>query len=110
MIDGATLRVVLHDHKELLFKVGMLCTSVLCCRVTPLQKAQIVNLVKNSTGEVCLAIGDGMYALDYECNSIFVKGANDVSMIQEAHIGVGIFGKEGTQAARASDYALQQFK
>jgi len=52
-------------------------------------------LVKTETGAITLAIGDG---------------ANDVSMIQEAHIGVGIFGKEGTQAARAADYCLQQFK
>jgi P-type E1-E2 ATPase len=55
----------------------------------------VVKLVKEKTGLVTLAIGDG---------------ANDVSMIQEAHIGVGIFGKEGTQAARASDYSLQQFR
>ncbi len=64
-------------------------------RVTPLQKAQIVRLVKKEIGEVCLSVGDG---------------ANDVSMIQEAHIGVGIYGNEGSQAARASDYAIQQFR
>jgi P-type E1-E2 ATPase len=52
-------------------------------------------MVKRDSGDTCLAIGDG---------------ANDVSMIQAAHIGIGIFGKEGTQAARASDYALQQFR
>ena len=44
---------------------------------------------------MCLAIGDG---------------ANDVSMLHKAHVGVGIFGQEGTQAARAADYAIYQFK
>jgi phospholipid-transporting ATPase len=37
-------------------------------------------------------------------------GANDVAMIQEAHIGVGIRGEEGLQAVNASDYAIAQFR
>jgi P-type E1-E2 ATPase len=79
-----------------MLQVGTVFGSVkLSFRVTPLQKAKIVAMVKLHTGETCLAIGDG---------------ANDVSMIQEAHIGVGLFGKEGTQAARSSDYALRQFR
>ena len=77
-------------------RLCMLCKSVICCRVSPLQKSLIVKLVKdNLPGAVTLAIGDG---------------ANDVSMIQAAHIGVGISGKEGLQAARAADYAIGQFK
>lgn len=52
-------------------------------------------MIKQCTDEVVLSIGDG---------------ANDVSMIQEAHIGIGIFGKEGSQAARASDFAIPQFR
>ncbi|KAL9647568.1 hypothetical protein ABK040_006924 [Willaertia magna] len=77
-------------------RLCMLCKSVICCRVSPLQKSLIVKLVKdNLKGAVTLAIGDG---------------ANDVSMIQAAHIGVGISGKEGLQAARAADYAIAQFK
>jgi P-type E1-E2 ATPase len=63
--------------------------------VTPLQKAKVVRLIKETSGEVCLSIGDG---------------ANDVGMIQEANVGVGIYGKEGNQAARASDFALHQFR
>ena len=70
-------------------------TTVICCRVSPLQKAEVVNLVKNRCGKITLAIGDG---------------ANDVSMIQAAHVGVGISGQEGLQAARAADYAIAQFK
>jgi magnesium-transporting ATPase (P-type) len=77
-------------------KLCMYCKSVVCCRVSPLQKALVVKIVKdNLKGAVTLAIGDG---------------ANDVSMIQAAHIGVGISGQEGLQAARASDYAIGQFR
>ncbi|XP_028062406.1 phospholipid-transporting ATPase 1-like [Camellia sinensis] len=68
---------------------------VLCCRVAPLQKAGIVNLVKNKTDDMTLAIGDG---------------ANDVSMIQMADVGVGISGQEGRQAVMASDFSMGQFR
>ena len=71
------------------------CKSVICCRATPKNKAQIVDFVKRKTKDVTLAIGDG---------------ANDVSMIQAAHVGVGIYGREGTQALSASDYAIGQVK
>lgn len=71
------------------------CKAVICCRVTPLQKAQVVELVKKYKKAVTLAIGDG---------------ANDVSMIKTAHIGVGISGQEGIQAVLASDYSFSQFK
>eukprot|EP01132_Coremiostelium_polycephalum_P003773 gene3773-4697_t len=94
VIDGHTLSFALQDHKEKFLRLGRACKSVICCRVTPLQKALVVRVVKQSEKKISLAIGDG---------------ANDVSMIQEAHVGVGIFGKEGTQAARASDYSIHQF-
>lgn len=69
---------------------------VIACRVSPKQKAEIVTLVKNKYPEkTTLSIGDG---------------ANDVNMITTADIGVGISGLEGQQAARASDYAIGQFK
>ncbi len=72
------------------------CEAVLCCRVSPKQKQEIVKLVKDNIPHVkTLAIGDG---------------ANDVNMITEAHIGVGIKGVEGQQAARSSDYAVGEFK
>lgn len=64
-------------------------------RVSPLQKALVVKLVKRSTDAPLLAIGDG---------------ANDVSMIQAAHVGVGISGVEGLQAARSADVAISQFR
>ena len=63
--------------------------------MSPLQKALVVKLVKKNTSSILLAIGDG---------------ANDVSMIQAAHVGIGISGVEGLQAARASDVAISQFR
>ncbi|KAI3635167.1 hypothetical protein MIR68_006733 [Amoeboaphelidium protococcarum] len=96
VIDGKTLKHALQPNIALLFlQLATLCKSVICCRVSPLQKALVVKLVKDNMDAVTLAIGDG---------------ANDVSMIQSAHIGVGISGNEGLQAARSSDIAISQFK
>jgi phospholipid-translocating ATPase len=81
--------------QELLLQVSTRCEAVICCRVSPLQKALIVRLVKNRLGAMTLAIGDG---------------ANDVSMIQAADVGVGISGEEGLQAVNSSDYAIAQFR
>jgi phospholipid-transporting ATPase len=72
------------------------CKAVICCRVSPKQKSEVVLLVKNNLkGKVTLAIGDG---------------ANDVPMIKAAHVGIGISGNEGLQAVMASDYAIAQFR
>uniref|UniRef100_A0A146X6U7 Phospholipid-transporting ATPase n=1 Tax=Fundulus heteroclitus TaxID=8078 RepID=A0A146X6U7_FUNHE len=104
IIDGASLSMVLSTssesnsncYKKLFLEICKNCTAVLCCRMAPLQKAQIVRLVKNSEGSpITLSIGDG---------------ANDVSMILEAHVGIGIKGKEGRQAAKNSDYAIIKLK
>eukprot|EP00168_Porphyra_purpurea_P006762 TRINITY_DN1833_c0_g1_i1.p1 TRINITY_DN1833_c0_g1~~TRINITY_DN1833_c0_g1_i1.p1 ORF type:complete len:768 (-),score=294.49 TRINITY_DN1833_c0_g1_i1:748-3051(-) len=95
IIDGATLGHALETHAELLMELSDACKTVICCRVTPLQKALVVRMVRELRKANTLAIGDG---------------GNDVSMIQEAHIGVGIYGKEGSQAARASDYAMSEFR
>ncbi|EDR03224.1 uncharacterized protein LACBIDRAFT_155569, partial [Laccaria bicolor S238N-H82] len=97
VIDGAALDLVFDDEssKNLLLRLAMLCESVICCRVSPLQKALIVLLVKDGIGAMTLAIGDG---------------ANDVSMIQAADVGVGISGEEGLQAVNSSDYAIAQFR
>ncbi|KAI9199832.1 uncharacterized protein BJ171DRAFT_462045 [Polychytrium aggregatum] len=97
IIDGSALRRALDEAgRSLFFQLGTRCAAVICCRVSPLQKAKVVELVKESSKDVmCLAIGDG---------------ANDVSMIQAAHVGVGIAGEEGLQAAMASDYTIGQFK
>ncbi|KZT27329.1 phospholipid-translocating ATPase [Neolentinus lepideus HHB14362 ss-1] len=97
VVDGAALTQAFSDveHKTLLLTLAMKCEGVICCRVSPLQKALIVKLVKEGLGAMTLAIGDG---------------ANDVSMIQAADVGVGISGEEGLQAVNSSDYAIAQFR
>ncbi|KJH50069.1 IC domain protein, HAD ATPase, P-type family [Dictyocaulus viviparus] len=93
VINGDSLSFALDERLERLFlEIATMCTAVICCRVTPLQKAQVVDLVKRNKKAVTLSVGDG---------------ANDVSMIKTAHIGVG---QEGMQAVLASDYSIGQFK
>ncbi|KAK1887279.1 putative phospholipid-transporting ATPase IM [Dissostichus eleginoides] len=96
VINGHSLAHAMEPQLEhVLLDLACLCKTVICCRVTPMQKAQVVELVKGHKRAVTLAIGDG---------------ANDVSMIKTAHIGVGISGQEGMQAVLASDYSFAQFR
>lgn len=95
VIDGESLKFALDERcKGTLLELGTKCRAVICCRVSPKQKANVVSMVKKGLDVMTLAIGDG---------------ANDVSMIQEANVGVGISGEEGRQAVMASDYAIGQF-
>ncbi|XP_064412976.1 phospholipid-transporting ATPase VA [Latimeria chalumnae] len=96
VIDGRTLAFALDRTLEDKFlALARSCRSVLCCRSTPLQKSMVVKLVRNKLKVMTLAIGDG---------------ANDVSMIQVADVGVGISGQEGMQAVMASDFAVPRFQ
>lgn len=96
IIDGKCLMYALDlTLRVSLLKLSLNCSSVVCCRVSPLQKAQVTSLVKKGARKITLSIGDG---------------ANDVSMIQAAHVGVGISGLEGMQAVMASDFAIAQFR
>ncbi|KAI8958957.1 phospholipid-translocating P-type ATPase [Daldinia sp. FL1419] len=96
VIDGKSLTYALEPEMERMFyDLAVMCKAVICCRVSPLQKALVVKMVKKFSPEILLAIGDG---------------ANDVSMIQAAHIGVGISGMEGLQAARSADISIAQFR
>lgn len=85
------------EQRAMMLRIGQGCRSVIACRLTPTQKRELVKLVKVETKPkaTCLSIGDG---------------ANDVSMILEADVGVGIFGKEGRQAANNADFAIGEFK
>ncbi|XP_021935483.1 probable phospholipid-transporting ATPase IF isoform X4 [Zootermopsis nevadensis] len=99
VVDGQSLYFALNtsdNHLEAFQDICRACTAVICCRMSPLQKCQVVQLVKGFPEKpITAAIGDG---------------ANDVSMIQEAHVGLGIMGKEGRQAVRSSDFAFARFK
>lgn len=96
IIDGASLEYALEPELAQDFlQLAIMCKAVICCRVSPLQKSLVVRLAKRNLKDLLLAIGDG---------------ANDVSMIQAAHVGVGICGLEGQQAARSADIAIAQFR
>ncbi|CAK9157325.1 unnamed protein product [Ilex paraguariensis] len=96
IIDGKSLEYALKDDmKNYLLELAIGCASVICCRSSPKQKALVTRLVKSGTGKTTLAIGDG---------------ANDVGMLQEADIGIGISGVEGMQAVMSSDIAIAQFR
>lgn len=95
-INGFTLAFIKGDKKlsSIFFRLGFIASTCICCRMSPSQKSDVVQLCKDNGKWITLAIGDG---------------ANDVSMIQTASIGVGIAGKEGTQAVLAAEYTLSQF-
>ncbi|XP_039645375.1 phospholipid-transporting ATPase IB isoform X3 [Perca fluviatilis] len=95
IIDGQTLKYALSfELRQAFLDLALSCKAVICCRVSPLQKSEIVDMVKKYVKAITLAIGDG---------------ANDVGMIQTAHVGVGISGNEGMQATNSSDYSIAQF-
>jgi len=98
VLDGRTVKFALEDQdsRALVYELGLASRSCVCCRLSPMQKRQLVRLVREmSPSTITLAIGDG---------------ANDVPMIQGAHLGIGIRGKEGTQAVQVSDIAISQFR
>ncbi|KAH7067650.1 hypothetical protein BKA63DRAFT_423811, partial [Paraphoma chrysanthemicola] len=98
VVDGQTLSKITEiDALQVLFyELAIMADSVICCRASPSQKAMLVKSIRKRVKKsITLAIGDG---------------ANDIAMIQEAHVGIGITGKEGLQAARTSDYSIAQFR
>ncbi|PHH76107.1 hypothetical protein CDD83_4319 [Cordyceps sp. RAO-2017] len=99
VVDGQTLAAVEADAAGLAALFGDLAVrvdSVICCRASPAQKAALVKSIRRRlAGSMTLAVGDG---------------ANDIGMIQASHVGVGISGREGLQAARIADYAVAQFR
>eukprot|EP00915_Cephaloidophora_sp_WS-2016_P010157 GHVH01014718.1.p1 GENE.GHVH01014718.1~~GHVH01014718.1.p1 ORF type:complete len:984 (+),score=152.73 GHVH01014718.1:1777-4728(+) len=102
-VTGEALELITVDPRAqtLFFALANLCSVVIACRVSPLQKSLVVSLSKRFFSNIpgksfcSLAIGDG---------------ANDVNMIMTASVGVGIAGKEGSQAARTADVVIQEFR
>ena len=95
IIDGDSLDIALRHCEADFFNTAMQALSVVCCRCSPTQKRIIVKTIKKYTDARTAAVGDG---------------GNDVAMIQEADVGIGIVGKEGLQASLAADYSIKQFK
>ena len=99
LVDEKALLTIEEEEQEIkniFLDIAKDAVAVICCRVSPLQKSQVVKMMKNyNPNSKTLAIGDG---------------GNDVSMIMEAHIGVGIYGEEGLRAVQNSDYAIGEFR
>ena len=95
IFDGDTLDLALKQCQKEFYESAMQAPSVVCCRCSPTQKRLIVKNIKKYTNCRTAAVGDG---------------GNDVAMIQEADVGIGIVGKEGLQASLASDYSIKEFK
>lgn len=98
VLDGVTIRFCLTnpESRQLIYQLGIACRSCVCCRLTPLQKRNLIDIViEADPGVITLAIGDG---------------ANDVPMIEGAHLGIGVHGREGAQAVQVSEVAISQFR
>lgn len=93
LLSGETFDKIQVCCLETFVRLLLLSHTVICAQMTPVQKAEVVQLIQNE-GKTCLAIGDG---------------GNDVSMVREADVGVGLGGPEGIQAARAADFQLARF-
>lgn len=95
ILTAHATELILTKLTDLFLPLALSCQSVIFSRVSPFQKASIVALVKKQPGTLTLAIGDG---------------ANDVGMLQESHVGIGVMGREGSQAAQSSDFAIPRFR
>ena len=98
LVDEKALLTINQDEdiQTIFLNIAKDAVAVICCRVSPLQKSQVVKMMKAYDKKaITLAIGDG---------------GNDVSMIMEAHIGIGIYGEEGMRAVQSGDYAIGEFK
>ena len=97
ILEGSAINTCIDNENvsKIFYELIKESRSLICCRTSPSQKSKIVKFIKDNSNELTLAIGDG---------------GNDVGMIKAAHVGIGIFGKEGYQAAYNSDYAISQFK
>jgi phospholipid-translocating ATPase len=94
VISGESLEVCLSYYQQEFMELATAAPAVVCCRCSPTQKAQVVQLIQKHTGKRTAAVGDG---------------GNDVSMIQQADAGIGIEGREGKQASLAGDFSIPQF-
>lgn len=94
VVDGTSLQVYLDMFPEEFIELAAMAPAAVACRCSPTQKADIVRLLQSRFSKRVAAIGDG---------------GNDVGMIQQAHAGIGIPGKEGMQASLAADFSITSF-
>lgn len=105
VIDGHTLGVVEKSDElsKQFYDIMLRVASVICCRASPAQKSLLVRTVRSRMGRFGVRKGNGL-------TLAIGDGANDLAMIQSSHVGIGISGKEGLQAARVADYSIAQFR
>ena len=97
MVQNEALAIISNtdSFRSNFIRISKTCEAVICCRVSPKQKADVVKMIKDHDRSLLtMAVGDGN---------------NDVSMINEAHVGIGLFGNEGMRAVQASDFAIPEF-
>jgi magnesium-transporting ATPase (P-type) len=94
VLNGNSLEMAIQHHPDKFLALFARCETIICNRATPSQKAYVVALVTSRFKGITMAIGDG---------------ANDVSMIRKAHVGIGLIGREGRQAAQSADFVLHRF-
>ena len=96
IVNGPVIDKILNDEKltKVFIMTAKFAETVIICRATPKHKSLVVEKVKSLLKVQTLAIGDG---------------ANDVAMIQSAHVGIGIQGNEGSQAANNADFVIPKF-
>lgn len=112
MISGEQITVAMRHCPDAFLEAILESSAVLACRVTPLQKAELVDFVKHQTGATSLSVGDGandvpMYAPPL---SVCFFSHRSPHRLHAGNIGVGIFGREGTQAVSAADFAVRRFR
>ena len=98
IIEAPILNGLFNDEEqtENFFRIAYYANAVICCRVSPSQKSQIIQRMKEfDSNAVTMAVGDG---------------GNDVAMIMEANVGIGIVGEEGNSAVQASDFSIGEFQ
>ncbi|CAF2840318.1 unnamed protein product [Rotaria sp. Silwood2] len=95
VVTGDDLNLILRYRRKEFIRVAGQCQSVIFCRVSATQKRELVTTATSVFKHRILAIGDG---------------ANDVGMIRESHCGVAVYGREGSQAVAAGDFAVDRFE
>ena len=98
IVQAEALALISSDEnfRRNFIRISKTCEAVICCRVSPKQKADVVRMIKlQDKSLLTMAVGDGN---------------NDVSMINEAHVGVGLYGNEGLRAVQAADFAIPEFQ
>lgn len=117
VIDGSTLAIIEDPSsialQQLFYALIPTVDSVICCRASPAQKARLVRAIRDALSTPSssrMSLFQTLFDTPKPLTLAIGDGANDLAMLAEAHVGIGISGKEGLQAARVADYSIAQFR